>query len=113
MLAWPPPDSSPIKTIEQGLRKRKTEYDGFFFFFWEEKKETGLQGFLVFHAVGDGTGSGVKNPLLERLSVDYGKKSTAPASSTALEQSLGRKKRKLGWRIGVKQAGLGRVSINL
>lgn len=36
---------------------------------------TGLQGFLVFHAVGRGTGSGLGSLLLERLSVDYGKKS--------------------------------------
>ena len=36
---------------------------------------TGLQGFLIFHAVGGGTGSGFGSLLLERLSVDYGKKS--------------------------------------
>ncbi|XP_024394005.1 tubulin alpha chain isoform X2 [Physcomitrium patens] len=36
---------------------------------------TGLQGFLVFHSVGGGTGSGLGSLLLERLSVDYGKKS--------------------------------------
>ncbi|KAH0699081.1 hypothetical protein KY284_013296 [Solanum tuberosum] len=35
----------------------------------------GLQGFLVFNAVGGGTGSGLGSLLLERLSVDYGKKS--------------------------------------
>lgn len=35
----------------------------------------GLQGFLVFHAVGGGTGSGFGSLLLERLSIDYGKKS--------------------------------------
>ncbi|KAE8684054.1 Tubulin alpha-3 chain [Hibiscus syriacus] len=35
---------------------------------------TGLQGFLVFNAVGGGTGSGLGSLLLERLSVDYGKK---------------------------------------
>jgi tubulin alpha len=34
-----------------------------------------LQGFLVFHSVGGGTGSGLGSLLLERLSVDYGKKS--------------------------------------
>jgi len=34
-----------------------------------------LQGFLVFHSVGGGTGSGFGSLLLERLSVDYGKKS--------------------------------------
>lgn len=36
---------------------------------------TGLQGFLMFHSVGGGTGSGLASLLLERLSVDYGKKS--------------------------------------
>jgi hypothetical protein len=36
---------------------------------------TGLQGFLVFNAVGGGSGSGLGSLLLERLSVDYGKKS--------------------------------------
>jgi tubulin alpha len=35
----------------------------------------GLQGFLIFHAVGGGTGSGFGSLLMERLSVDYGKKS--------------------------------------
>merc|ERR1712100_603537 len=35
---------------------------------------TGLQGFLVFNAVGGGTGSGLGCLLLERLSVDYGRK---------------------------------------
>merc|ERR1712057_105547 len=36
---------------------------------------TGLQGFMVFNTVGGGTGSGLGPLLLERLSVDYGKKS--------------------------------------
>ena len=36
---------------------------------------TGLQGFMVFNACGGGTGSGLGCLLLERLSVDYGKKS--------------------------------------
>ena len=36
---------------------------------------TGLQGFLMFNAVGGGTGSGLGCLLLERLAVDYGKKS--------------------------------------
>jgi len=35
---------------------------------------SGLQGFFVFHSVGGGTGSGFGTLLLERLSVDYGKK---------------------------------------
>ncbi|CAJ1326900.1 unnamed protein product [Effrenium voratum] len=36
---------------------------------------TGLQGFCVYNAVGGGTGSGLGCLMLERLSVDYGKKS--------------------------------------
>ena len=36
---------------------------------------TRLQGFLVFHSFGGGTGSGFTSLLMERLSVDYGKKS--------------------------------------
>merc|ERR1712187_261591 len=36
---------------------------------------TGLQGFLIYNAVGGGTGSGLACLMLERLSVDYGKKS--------------------------------------
>merc|ERR1712013_683935 len=36
---------------------------------------TGLQGFLIFHSFGGGTGSGFASLLMERLSVDYGKKS--------------------------------------
>lgn len=35
----------------------------------------GLQGFLIFHAFGGGTGSGFTSLLMERLQVDYGKKS--------------------------------------
>jgi hypothetical protein len=42
---------------------------------WQCGFGTGLQGFLVFNAVGGGTGSGLGSLLLERLSVDYGKKS--------------------------------------
>ncbi|SAM00275.1 hypothetical protein [Absidia glauca] len=52
---------------------------------------TGLQGFLVFHSFGGGTGSGFGSLLMERLSVDYGKKSKlefsvypAPQVSTAV-----------------------------
>ncbi|PSS35409.1 hypothetical protein PHLCEN_2v1564 [Hermanssonia centrifuga] len=36
---------------------------------------SGLQGFFVFHSFGGGTGSGFGALLLERLSMDYGKKS--------------------------------------
>jgi len=52
---------------------------------------SGLQGFILFHAVGGGTGSGLGALLLERLSVDYGKKSKlgftvypSPQVSTAI-----------------------------
>ncbi|XP_025933731.1 tubulin alpha chain-like [Apteryx rowi] len=53
---------------------------------------TGLQGFLIFHSFGGGTGSGFTSLLMERLSVDYGKKSKlefsiypAPQVSTVAE----------------------------
>jgi len=36
---------------------------------------TSFQGFLIFHSFGGGTGSGFTSLLMERLSVDYGKKS--------------------------------------
>uniref|UniRef100_A0A3Q2CIE9 Tubulin alpha chain n=1 Tax=Cyprinodon variegatus TaxID=28743 RepID=A0A3Q2CIE9_CYPVA len=52
---------------------------------------TGLQGFLIFHSFGGGTGSGFTSLLMERLSIDYGKKSKlefaiypAPQVSTAV-----------------------------
>ncbi|CBY23310.1 unnamed protein product [Oikopleura dioica] len=52
---------------------------------------TGLQGFMVFHSFGGGTGSGFTSLLMERLSVDYGKKAKfqfavypAPQVSTAV-----------------------------
>ncbi len=35
----------------------------------------GLQGFLIFHSYGGGTGSGFTSLLLERISLEYGKKS--------------------------------------
>ncbi|KAH9404298.1 hypothetical protein TYRP_000118 [Tyrophagus putrescentiae] len=54
-------------------------------------KCSGLQGFLIFHSFGGGTGSGFTSLLMERLSVDYGKKSKlefsiypAPQVSTAV-----------------------------
>lgn len=45
----------------------------------EERKDNGvidgsIKGFLVFHSFGGGTGSGFTSLLMERLSVDYGKK---------------------------------------
>lgn len=36
---------------------------------------SGLQGFLIFHSFGGGTGSGFTSLLLERLSLNFGKKS--------------------------------------
>lgn len=52
---------------------------------------TGLQGFVIFHSIGGGTGSGFGALLLERLAVDYGKKTKlevniypAPQISTAI-----------------------------
>lgn len=36
---------------------------------------SGLQGFILFHSFGGGTGSGLGALLLERLALDYGKKS--------------------------------------
>ncbi|KAJ6660052.1 hypothetical protein lerEdw1_018250 [Lerista edwardsae] len=52
---------------------------------------SGLQGFLIFHSFGGGTGSGFTSLLMEHLSVDYGKKSKlefaiypAPQVSTAV-----------------------------
>ncbi|XP_022081808.1 tubulin alpha-1C chain-like [Acanthaster planci] len=36
---------------------------------------SGLQGFLFFHSFGGGTGSGFTSLLMERLSIEYGKKS--------------------------------------
>ncbi|KAJ8026730.1 Tubulin alpha-1C chain [Holothuria leucospilota] len=51
----------------------------------------GLQGFLIFHSFGGGTGSGFSALLMERLSLDFGKKSKlefsiypAPQVSTAV-----------------------------
>ena len=34
-----------------------------------------FQGFVIFHSFGGGTGSGFASLLMERLSIDYGKKS--------------------------------------
>ncbi|XP_055011425.1 tubulin alpha chain-like isoform X2 [Boleophthalmus pectinirostris] len=61
------------------------------FLFPQADQCTGLQGFLIFHSFGGGTGSGFTSLLMERLSVDYGKKSKlefavypAPQVSTAV-----------------------------
>ncbi|KAJ4943901.1 hypothetical protein JOQ06_006394 [Pogonophryne albipinna] len=45
---------------------------------------TGLQGFLVFHSFGGGTGSGFTSLLMERLSVDYGRSPSWSSPSTQL-----------------------------
>ena len=52
---------------------------------------SGLQGFLIFHSFGGGTGSGFTSLLMERLSVEYSKKAKlefavypAPQISTAV-----------------------------
>merc|ERR1712159_955915 len=52
---------------------------------------SGLQGFLIFHSFGGGTGSGLTALLMERLSVEYGKKAKlefavypAPQVSTSI-----------------------------
>ena len=63
----------------------------YIFHFRQADQCTGLQGFLIFHSFGGGTGSGFSSLLMERLSVDYGKKSKlefaiypAPQISTAV-----------------------------
>ena len=52
---------------------------------------SGLQGFIVFHSFGGGTGSGFTSLLMETLSIEYGKKPKltfsiypAPQVSTAI-----------------------------
>lgn len=55
---------------------------------------TGLQGFLVFHATGGGTGSGLGALLLERLSVDYGRKSKLSFAITPAPQVKQRDRRR-------------------
>ena len=55
------------------------------------EKCSSLQGFLIFHSFGGGTGSGFTSLLMERLAIDYGKKAKlefsvypAPRISTAV-----------------------------
>ena len=55
-------------------RQKRAKYD-MFFLSLQADQCTGLQGFLIFHSFGGGTGSGFTSLLMERLSVDYGKKS--------------------------------------
>merc|ERR1712141_165257 len=57
----------------------------------ETEKCHSFQGFLIFHSFGGGTGSGFASLLMERLSMDYGKKSKltfsiypAPRVATAI-----------------------------
>ena len=38
-------------------------------------QSSGLQGFIVFHSYGGGTGSGFTSLLMERISIDFGKRS--------------------------------------
>ncbi len=74
------------------LRAKKIEKTEFNCSFGSKSDQcSGLQGFLVFHSFGGGTGSGFTSLLMERLSVDYGKKSKlefaiypAPQVSTAV-----------------------------
>jgi len=54
---------------------------------------SGLQGFLIFHSFGGGTGSGFASLLMERLSTDYGKKSKLefaiyPAPQVSTESTI-------------------------
>lgn len=53
---------------------------------------TGLQGFLIFHSFGGGTGSGFSSLLMERLSVDFGK-----SPNWNLLSTLPRKYQQLLW----------------
>ena len=52
-------------------------------------------GFLIFHSFGGGTGSGFTSLLMERLSVDYGKKSKLEFSIYPAPQVL--KSRHISW----------------
>ncbi|KAH3779279.1 hypothetical protein DPMN_157080 [Dreissena polymorpha] len=42
---------------------------------FQADQSTGLQGFLIFHSIGGGTGSWFAFLLMERLLMDYGKNS--------------------------------------
>ncbi|KHJ88235.1 hypothetical protein OESDEN_11974 [Oesophagostomum dentatum] len=50
---------------------------------------TSYTGFLVFHSFGGGTGSGFTSLLMERLSVDYGKKAKLEFSVYPAPQCVG------------------------
>lgn len=47
----------------------------FFYFLCFNSIFLSPQGFLIFHSFGGGTGSGFTSLMMERLSLDYGKKS--------------------------------------
>ena len=64
------PDDHTIRTEANIVNK-----DSPIYFSAQADQCTGLQGFLIFHSFGGGTGSGFTSLLMERLSVDYGKKS--------------------------------------
>jgi len=49
---------------------------------------TGLQGFMVFHSFGGGTGSGFGSLLLNRLSIDYGKKNKSRICCISITTNL-------------------------
>ena len=71
---------NPLCLVEAVCKRGKVLYclnSTYFFFFLHVQSDqcTGLQGFLIFHSFGGGTGSGFTSLLMERLSVDYGKKS--------------------------------------
>ena len=73
---------------------------------------TGLQGFLACHATGGGTGSGLGSLILERLSVDYGRKSklsfaVSPAPQVRPTQTIGGPSEWVG---GVEQGASKRVA---
>ena len=61
--------------IAVSLLEQRISYKNVFVYFPKADQCTGLQGFLIFHSFGGGTGSGFTSLLMERLSVDYGKKS--------------------------------------
>ena len=56
---------------------------------------SGLQGFVVFHSFGGGTGSGFGSLLMERLSIDYGKKAKLGFSIYPAPQVLYNKEAKI------------------
>ncbi|CAG0901942.1 unnamed protein product [Darwinula stevensoni] len=49
---------------------------------------TGLQGFLIFHSFGGGSGSGFTSLLMEKLSVDFGKKAKLAFSIYPAPQAM-------------------------